>query len=259
MKLAIIKIGGHVIDNPDALKQFLKSFSTLKQAKILIHGGGKIASVIGEQMGIAVQMHEGRRITDESTRDLVTMVYGGLLNKKIVAELQSLKVNAIGLSGADGNLLKAKKRPIKTIDYGFVGDIKPVDVNVGLLNDILLSQMIPVIPALTHDQKGSMLNTNADTMASVIAQAMQKDHEVQLAYCFEHSGVMINMAKGEIIDKLTEKAAKALHQEGIIQAGMLPKLHNAFDAAKAGVKVGIGHFENLEDMLASNEKGTTII
>jgi len=259
MKLAVIKIGGHVIDNPNALRQFLEAFSALKQPKILIHGGGKIASTIGEQMGIAVQMQEGRRITDETTRDLVTMVYGGLLNKKIVAQLQSFNCNAIGLTGADGNLLKAQKRPVKQIDYGFVGDVSADAVNVTFLTDLLTAQMIPVIPALTHDQQGNMLNTNADTIAAVIAQAMQKDFDVQLTYCFEHDGVMLDLDKGEVIHELTEKAAKALHQEGVIHSGMLPKLHNAFAAARSGVVVRIGHFQQLDELHSSNFKGTSIL
>lgn len=258
MNLTIIKIGGHVIDEEDSLQSFLSDFAQIEGAKILIHGGGKIASAIGNKLGIETKMHEGRRITDEATRDLVTMVYAGLLNKKIVASLQANGLNSIGLTGADGNLLKAKRRPIQEVDFGFVGDVTKNDVNLSLLEQLLSLGMVPVIPALTHDGQGHLLNTNADTMAAILAEAMSSKWSVTLCYCFEHSGVLRDLKKEEVIKTLSEVEADALHQEGIIHSGMLPKLHNAFRASQAGAVVRIGHFQHLLDLIAKNEKGTTI-
>lgn len=258
MSLTVVKIGGHVIDEQDSLKAFLHDFTKIEGPKILIHGGGKVASQLGEQLGIEAKLHEGRRITDEATRDLVTMVYGGLLNKQIVSRLQALEVNAIGLTGADGNLLKATRRPVEHIDFGFVGDVRQEDVNVMLIEQIVSMGMVPVIPALTHDGQANMLNTNADTMAAIIASAMCARTPVTLCYCFEHPGVMRDMENGIVISTLSEKEVNALHRKGVIHSGMLPKLQNAIEAHNSGVDVRIGHFENLEDMIKEKNKGTTI-
>ena len=183
-KLFIVKIGGNVLDNPDALRKFLEDFAAIKQPKVLVHGGGKIATKLGEQLGIEANYVNGRRITDSETLDLVTMVYGGLVNKQLVAQLQQLGCNAIGLTGADGNLIKATRRPVKDIDYGFVGDIRPDSVNSSLMYFLLRQNTVPVIAPLTHGD-GTMLNTNADTIASVLAVALGKHFDVRLIFCFE--------------------------------------------------------------------------
>jgi acetylglutamate kinase len=188
-RLFIIKIGGNVLDNPEALMRFLSDFASIKEPKILIHGGGKIATRLGEQLGIESNYVNGRRITDSQTLDLVTMVYGGLVNKQIVATLQQLDCNAIGVTGADGNLIKAVRRPVKDIDYGFVGDIRTESVNSSLLYFLLKQNTVPVFAPLTHGS-GTMLNTNADTIASVLAVAMGKHFDVRLIFCFEKKGVL---------------------------------------------------------------------
>src|SRR4051812_36156294 len=191
-KLFIIKIGGNVLDHPDALTKFLKDFSSIKEPKILIHGGGKIATKIGNELGIESNYVNGRRITDAATLDLVTMVYGGLVNKQIVATLQRIGCNALGLTGADGNMVRAVKRPVKDIDYGFVGDITQDSVNTSLLYFLLKQNTVPVFAPLTHTD-GKMLNTNADTIASVLAVAMSKHFDVRLIFCFEKKGVLKNV------------------------------------------------------------------
>ncbi|HRG08786.1 MAG TPA: acetylglutamate kinase, partial [Cyclobacteriaceae bacterium] len=183
-KLYIIKIGGNVLDNESALKSFLKDFASIQAPKILIHGGGKIATRLGEQLGIQSNYVKGRRITDAPTLDLVTMVYGGLVNKQIVAALQNHHCNAMGVTGADGNLIKAKKRPVGEVDYGFVGDISVDSVNSTLLYFLLKQNVIPVFAPLTHEN-GVMLNTNADTIASVLAVSLSKHFDVRLIFCFE--------------------------------------------------------------------------
>src|SRR5688572_17990683 len=188
-KLFIIKIGGNVLDNAAALQSFLKNFASIAGRKILIHGGGKIATRIGDQLGIESKYVNGRRITDAATLDVVTMVYGGLVNKQLVAQLQLLGCNAMGVTGADGNLLHARQRPVKEIDYGFVGDITEESVNRNLLVSLLNQGIVPVFAPLTHTN-GHMLNTNADTIASVLAVGLSKDFEVRLIFCFEKKGVL---------------------------------------------------------------------
>lgn len=257
-KLTIIKIGGKVIDDDAALKQFLHDFSTIDGPKILVHGGGKIASDFGERLGIIPQLVEGRRITDEATLELVTMVYGGLVNKKIVAELQANGENAIGLTGADANVLSAKKRPVKTIDYGFAGDITKADVDVDRLSQFLEGGLTPVFCALTHDGKGGLLNTNADTIASVLASALTSEYKLNLIYCFEQKGVLSDFENQVVIKKISLSAYQQLKSEGIISEGMIPKLDNAFEALRAGVStVTIGHFSDLTALLNGNS-GTLI-
>jgi len=257
-KLKVIKIGGKVIDDPELLSQFLKSFSAVEGPKILVHGGGKTASDMGRRLGIVPKMTEGRRITDAETLELVTMVYGGLVNKRIVAQLQAIGENAIGLSGADANVLKAVKRPVEQIDYGFVGDVEIEGVNQEALTQFVDIGLSPVICALTHDGKGNLLNTNADTIASILAAALSNYFEVNLIYCFEQPGVLSDFERKQVIAEMNLKSYNELKAQGVISDGMIPKMDNAFDALTAGVKsVHIGHFSKLDELLKGNS-GTTI-
>jgi acetylglutamate kinase len=258
-KLFIIKIGGNVLDKPEALQSFLKSFAAIKEPKVLIHGGGKIATKLGEQLGIESNYVNGRRITDAQTIDLVTMVYGGLVNKQLVAALQALGCNAIGLTGADGNVMKAVKRPVKDIDYGFVGDIVAEGVNTSLLEALLQQNTIPVFAPLTH-ANGSMLNTNADTIASVLAIALSKLYDVRLIFCFEKKGVLRNV---DDADSVIRHLPKTLYEELLAQKafadGILPKLENAYAAIHAGVKeVLIGEADDLVRNTGKETEGTLI-
>jgi len=258
-KLYIIKIGGNVLDDEKALTSFLKDFSSIQAPKILIHGGGKIATKIGDQLGIESNYVDGRRITDAPTRDLVTMVYGGLLNKQIVAHLQSQHCNAIGVTGADGNLLKAVKRPVGKIDYGFVGDITPDNVNSTFLYFLLKQNVVPVFAPLTH-AAGEILNTNADTIASVLAIAMSKHFDIRLIFCFEKEGVLkdVNNSKS-VIRHLNGELYQKLLKEGSFHDGILPKLENAFTAIRSGVKeVLIGEHSHLIANTGYETKGTLI-
>lgn len=258
-KLFIVKIGGEVLDQHEKLKHFLSDFAKIKEAKILVHGGGKIATQIGDKMGIESNYIDGRRITDEQTLDLVTMVYGGLVNKQIVAKLQSMKCNAIGLSGADGNVISAKRRPVKHIDYGFVGDIEAKDVNVALLYFLLKQNTVPVFAPLTHSE-GSMLNTNADTIAKVLAVALSKHFDVRLIYCFDKSGVLLDVKDDtSVIKELNHHSYKENLSKGVFANGILPKLENAFDAIDKGVKeILIGHADNLIPNTQARTIGTLI-
>lgn len=258
-QLTIVKIGGKVIDDPTTLAHFLDDFSAVAGPKLLVHGGGKIASDLGKKMGIEPKYIEGRRITDAPTLDLVTMVYGGLINKQMVAALQSRDQNAIGLTGADGNVLPAKKRPVKEIDYGFAGDIKASDVNTEVLQGLVAQGLTPVFCALTHDQQGSMLNTNADTIACVLASALATKFQVSLVYCFEQPGVLSDFENKTVIPDIQPRAYESLKAEGIINEGMIPKLDNAFAALQAGTKeVRIGHFADLQELIGKGKKGTKI-
>jgi acetylglutamate kinase len=259
MKLFIIKIGGNVLDHPGALKKFLGEFAAIKDPKILIHGGGKIATKLGEQLGIESKYVNGRRITDAQTLDLVTMVYGGLVNKQLVATLQQIGCNAIGLTGADGNVIKAVKRPVKDIDYGFVGDVKPEGVNTGLLHSLLKQNTVPVFAPLTHAE-GNILNTNADTIASVLAVAMSKLFEVRLIFCFEKKGVLRDVNSGDsVIHHLTKKLYDDLLTQQVFADGILPKLENAYAAIDAGVKeVLIGDATDLLKNTGHETEGTLI-
>jgi acetylglutamate kinase len=221
-KLFIIKIGGNVLDDQQMLTAFLKDFASIKEPKILIHGGGKIATKIGNQLGIESNYIKGRRITDAETLDLVTMVYGGLVNKQIVAALQKLSCNAIGVTGADANLISAVKRPVKEIDYGFVGDIRPAGVNTALLHELLKQNTVPVFAPLTHAD-GNMLNTNADTIASVLAVALSKYFDVRLIFCFEKKGVLKNVNDaGSVINHLPKKLYDEYFAQGFLQMGFCP-------------------------------------
>ncbi len=267
MKLYIIKIGGNVIDDEKQLSSFLNDFASVSESKILVHGGGKIATELSKQLGIEAKMVDGRRITDADTLKVVQMVYGGLINKNIVAQLQSRNCNSIGLTGADANIILATKRAVSPtlegvgggLDYGFVGDI--AKVNSEKLNALLNSSFTPIIAPLTHDGKGQMLNTNADTMASAISIAMTTWGEVNLIYCFEKSGVLKNVEDdNSVIEKMNHADYEKYKGEGIISKGMIPKLDNAFEAIKQGVKsVIICHAKDLKKVAAGQKAGTTLL
>ncbi len=257
MKLILVKIGGNVIDNPDACAAFLKVFAQLEGPKILVHGGGKIATQTAAQLGIETQMVEGRRLTDRPMLDVVTMVYGGLVNKNLVAQLQAKCCNAIGLTGADGGIIRSVKRPVKTIDYGFVGDIEAV--NTPQIEALLQSGLVPVIAPLTYSTEGLLLNTNADTMASATAVAMAQTHEVSLIYCFEKKGVLSDPQDDDtVISNLNPDSYADYKEKEIINKGMIPKLDNAFAALQAGVKrVVICHADDL--LAATGGKAGTVL
>lgn len=253
--LKVIKIGGNIIDNQVELLSFLADFSKLKGPKILVHGGGKLASRMAHQMNIEVKMIEGRRITDKSTLDIITMVYAGKINKDIIVELQSKNCNSIGFSGADGDTIISVKRPVKEIDFGFVGDIIKVKTNTPHL--LLENKITPVFCAISHDSNGQLLNTNADTIASELAVAFAEIFEVELYYCFDKKGVLKNVNDDDsIIKNINSKNYQYLIDQGIIVDGMLPKLVNCFNAIKNNVKkVCIGMPEMLHN---PNSKFTTI-
>ncbi len=258
-KLFIIKIGGNVLDDPAVLELFLKDFAAIKEPKVLIHGGGKIATHLGNQLGIESNYVGGRRITDAKTLDLVTMVYGGLVNKQIVAKLQALGCNGLGVTGADGNMISAVKRPVRDIDYGFVGDIRPEGVNTALLYFLLKQNTIPVFAPLTHAD-GKMLNTNADTIASVLSVALSKHFDVRLIFCFEKKGVLTDVSRGDsVIHHLPKKMYDELLPKQIFTDGILPKLENAYAALHAGVKeVLIGEAADLSRNIGHETAGTLI-
>jgi len=259
MKLTIVKIGGNVIDDKDKLLSFLQEFAAIDGAKILVHGGGKIASEIGKKLGIEPNYIDGRRITDEATLSLVTMVYGGLINKNIVARLQSLNCNAIGLTGADGGVLPAVKRPVGDIDYGFVGDVVSEHVKSALILNFIKNGLVPVFAPLTFAAEGMLLNTNADTIAQEIAKALAAHMDVQLIYCFEKKGVLIDANDdNSVINSISIADFTELKEKEIISGGMIPKLENAFSAINFGVKkVIIGHADELNDLITGNA-GTCI-
>lgn len=255
-KIRVFKIGGKVIDNETLLRQFLEDFSKVPGRKVLIHGGGKIASDISRKLGIEAKMVDGRRITDKETLDVVLMVYGGLINKKIVAVLQSLGINAIGLSGADMNVVRAHKRKVEKVDYGFAGDVD--NVNQEGLAFLLSNDFVPVLAPLSHDGTGQMLNTNADTIASVAAIALSKVFDVELYFCFEKKGVLRDPdIEDSVIQEISFAGFAELKQKRIVTEGMLPKLENAFDCIHKGVdKVVICHFEAIKEIGASTFPGT---
>ncbi|MEO6638482.1 MAG: acetylglutamate kinase [Ginsengibacter sp.] len=257
--LYIIKIGGNVIDDDAALNSFLRDFSTILGKKILVHGGGKIATSIGDKLGIQSKYIDGRRITDDETISLVTMVYGGLVNKRIVALLQSLKCFAIGLTGADANVLPATKRPVKEIDYGWVGDVNAGDINSETWEIFLKHGLVPVLAPLTHDSNGHILNTNADTMSAILSVALSKYYNVKLIYCFEKDGVLENVDdESSLLKNLDVNLYQRLKAEKKLYAGILPKIDNAFFAAKNQVKeIIIGNSINLLQ-LVHGETGTKI-
>ncbi|MDD2797942.1 MAG: acetylglutamate kinase [Bacteroidales bacterium] len=234
-KLTIIKVGGKIVEEEDSLKALLIDFSKIEGRKLLVHGGGRSATKIAAQLGIESQMVNGRRITDAETLKVVTMVYAGLVNKTIVAKLQALDINALGLTGADLNLIQSEIRPVKEVDYGFVGDVKSVDA--GIISDLIEKGVVPVLAPLTHDKKGNMLNTNADTIAGETAKALAPHFDVSLVYCFEKKGVLRDENdENSVIAEITPEIFADYVAQGVIQGGMIPKLENAFDALNAGVK-----------------------
>lgn len=254
-KLTIVKIGGNIINNENNLLSFLTDFSQVKGSKILIHGGGKRATEMANSLGLQPKMIGGRRITDAANLEIVTMIYAGLLNKNITAQLQKNNCNAIGLSGADANCLEAHKRIVKVIDYGFAGDVDSVSSDT--IKVFLDHHLTPVFCAITHDKKGQLLNTNADTIASEIAKAMSKDFQVELVYCFEKNGVMMNVEDDDsVIENINKEKYQQLKLENIIAEGMLPKLENCFHALQNGVeKVIIGNPDIIKNR---NQKYTTL-
>jgi len=232
----IVKIGGNIIDNPEALLSFLKDFACMEGRKILVHGGGKEATRLSENMGVVTKMIDGRRVTDRQTLDIVTMVYAGLINKRIVALLQSSGCDAVGLTGADGNVIPATRRPTTPVDYGFVGDINPGDISDKFIKALLDNGKVPVFCAICHDSHGTLLNCNADSVAGAVAQAASGIAPSRLTFCFEKAGVMTDLDdENSVIPLVTKESFEELQQRGIVAKGMIPKIQNALDCAKNGV------------------------
>lgn len=253
--MRVVKIGGNVVDNPQALMSFFKDFSQLAGPKILVHGGGKEATRLGEALGIPSVMIDGRRVTDRATLDVVTMVYAGLINKRIVALLQSIGVDAIGLSGADASIIKATRRNPEPIDYGFVGDIDPLDVNDRMLAALTDRGLTPVVCAIMHDGAGTLLNCNADSVASAIATGMSRRGRCSLIYCFEKPGVLADPDDdSSVIERIDSRNFEALKASGAITKGMIPKITNALAATDSGVSEVI--IKSSADLLSG---GGTII
>ena len=232
--ITIIKVGGKIVEEQDSLAALLDRFSAIEGNKVLIHGGGRSATRMAERLGIESRMVGGRRITDSDTLQVVTMVYGGLVNKTIVAQLQARGVNALGLTGADCNIIKAHKRPVGEVDYGFVGDVDKAD---GLMLSRLIEQgIVPIVAPLTHDGNGNLLNTNADTMAAETAKALSAHYDTRLIYCFEFPGVMRDPDDADsLIPTITRESYRTLLADGIVSGGMVPKIDNAFNAIDNGV------------------------
>ena len=243
--IQVIKIGGGILENETSRELFLRQFASVEGPKVLVHGGGRLATTMAERLGVKTQMIDGRRVTDKETLDIVTMVYGGLVNKQLVASLQAMGINAIGLTGADGGWMKAVKRPVKNgIDYGFVGDV--TEVNGALLRSLVDRGLTPVIAPITFCQEGVLLNTNADTIASETALSLAP--EVQLTFCFEKAGVLRDAEdESSLITRITRESYSQLLAEGIVSGGMIPKIDNAFAALQKGVQsVRITHANNLQ-------------
>lgn len=245
--LKIIKIGGNIIDNTATLISFLEQFSELEGPKLLVHGGGKLATRLAKQMNVEVKMIDGRRITDTETLDIITMVYAGKINKNIVAKLQSFNCNSIGFSGADGNAIVATKRPVKTIDYGFVGDV--VSVNTKAIEILLENEIVPVFCAISHNKNGQLFNTNADTIASELAIGLSNKFKTELYYCFEKNGVLRDVNDDtSVVTHINSATCQQLIDEKVIVNGMLPKINNCFHALNHNVrKVCIGKSAMLFD------------
>lgn len=257
-KLNVFKIGGKVIDQEQLLSAFLTDFSKIEGKKLLIHGGGKIATDVSARLGIKAQMVDGRRVTSKETLDVVLMVYGGLVNKKIVAALQALKVNAIGLTGADLNVIKASRRPAEPVDYGYVGNVE--EVNADMLQLLINQDVVPVMSPITHDQQGQIYNTNADTIAAATAGALSKFFDVTLYYCFEKKGVLLDPDKEDsLIKNVDFKYFNELQEQGIVAEGMIPKLQNAFKCLNAGVSnVYICNHQAIGNLKTIGESSTLI-
>ncbi len=235
MNINVIKVGGKIVEEPDTLHSLLESFSKIEGAKALVHGGGRSATRIATLLGIESKMVDGRRITDAETLKVVTMVYGGLVNKNIVASLQQMGINALGLTGADMGVIKSEKRPVKDIDYGFVGDVKSVDGK--RLASLVKDGVTPVMAPLSFSSEYGLLNTNADTIAAETAKSLVPYYDVTLTFCFEKKGVLMNEADDDsVIPVITRELYAKYKADGIITGGMIPKLDNAFDAIDSGVK-----------------------
>ncbi len=256
--MIIVKIGGNIIDNQQALALFLKDFASIKAPKILIHGGGKIATQISKDMGLTPQMVEGRRITDAETLKVVTMVYAGLINKNIVAQLQNNGCNAVGLCGADGGIMLAKKREHPSIDFGYIGHIQ--NINTYLLNILLNNNYTPIIVPITYDGKGGLLNTNADDIASNIAIELSKEQDITFIYCFEKKGLLLDIEDdNSYISTVRIHEIQKLKDDGIITEGMIPKADNIKSTIENGVKkVILCHASDILNINSENSKiGTT--
>ena len=262
--LTVIKVGGKIVEDEVSLTQFLRDFSSVEGPKVLVHGGGRSATKVAGKLGIESVMIGGRRITDSDMLDVVTMVYGGLVNKNIVARLQAMGINALGLTGADINIMLSHKRPLKKvrmddgseqmIDFGFVGDVDKTDGK--MLTTLIEEGITPIIAPLTHDGQGSLLNTNADTIASEIAKALAPFFDVTLLYCFEHEGVLSNPDdEGSVIPLITSENFERLKADGTVCGGMIPKIENALNAVNAGVRQVI---IKKADSIGENDLGTTI-
>ena len=253
--LKIVKIGGNIIEDETSLNAFLKLFSNLEGKKILVHGGGKRATSMASKLGIESKMVNGRRVTDAEALEVITMVYGGLVNKNVVAKLQALHINAIGLTGADINSILSEKRPVKEVDFGFVGDVKKVGHES--IDKLIQADFTPVFCAITHDGKGQLLNTNADTITSQVAIGMSKLYKTSIYYCFELNGVLEDINdKNSVVKHIDSNLYKELLEKGIIADGMLPKLENCFDALKNGVNsINMG---NTDMLTKTNDNFTKI-
>lgn len=253
--IKVFKIGGNVVDNPEALARFVDDFAKIEGKKILVHGGGKEATRMSARLEIPTTMINGRRVTDRPTLDVVTMIYAGLVNKRVVSLLQAAGCNALGLTGADGNVVTAKRRPAEPVDYGYVGDISVDGVNSGFISSLLDMGVTPVFCAIMHDGAGTLLNCNADSVASAVAKAMAKTAPTELIYCFEKNGVLSDVNNPDsIIPEITAQNYSALRADGTVSAGMIPKIDNAFEAVAGGVSsVRICHSENI-----TNDKGTVV-
>ena len=236
--IKVVKIGGNVIDNEAALERFVADFAALEGEKVLVHGGGKLATRLAEKLEIPTTMIDGRRVTDRETLDVVTMVYAGLVNKKVVAKLQALGCNSIGLSGADGGAIRATRRAAKPIDFGFVGDISVEGVNAEFIQSLTARGIVPVFCSIMHDGEGTLLNCNADSVASAVAVALAQVEDTELVFCFEKAGVMMDVDDPDsVIAEIRPQSYKTLLADGVVNKGMLPKIDGAFRALESGVKV----------------------
>ena len=254
-EIKVIKIGGNVIDDPVALKSFVKDFAALPGMKVLVHGGGKEATRLSTKLGIETQMINGRRVTDRATLDVVTMVYAGLINKRIVAMLQAEGCDAIGLSGADGNVIKATRRPAEPVDYGYVGDIAADSVNDSFISMLLDNGLTPVFCAINHDGNGELLNCNADSVASAVAVACSRIGQTSLTFCFEKAGVLADVDdEASVIRCISSDNYEILKADGTISGGMLPKVDNAFKA----ISVGVSSVTIKSSAALIDDAGTTI-
>lgn len=256
-ELTVLKIGGNVIDDEGFLASVLADFAKLPGFKILVHGGGKAATELSTKLGLTPKMIDGRRVTDAATLDVAVQVYAGLINKKLVARLYALGTTAIGLTGADFDMIRASKRKVETIDYGWVGDVEKV--NAPELVRILKSGLTPVMAPITHDGRGQLLNTNADTIANEVAKTLAQDFKVKLIYSFEKSGVLKNINdESSVISAMSASEFQNLKSEGVIFSGMIPKLESAFQAIRSGVHhVVIGDARKLPG-LVDGSSGTRL-